>query len=55
LLVGLAWAARTALRIADQHIASERRAGHGHALRLALPVVAFCLAVTAGFLVLLVA
>jgi hypothetical protein len=55
LLIGLGWAARTAVRIADQTLSADRPTARGKALRLALPVVAFCLAVTAGFLALLVA
>ena len=55
LLIGLGWATRTAMRIANQHVKSERLTEPRNATRLALPVVAFCLAVTAGFLALLVA
>jgi hypothetical protein len=46
LLVGLAWACRTALTIATQ-LASQARLPQEAALRMALPVGAFCLAVTA--------
>jgi hypothetical protein len=58
LLGGLAWASRTARKIALQLAGPRRNAGVGQsgrvALRLALPVVAYCLAITAGLLVLLV-
>ncbi len=46
LLVGLAWACRTALKIARQ-LAIQRRLPQQAALRMALPVAGFCLAVTA--------
>jgi hypothetical protein len=55
LLVGLVWASRVAVRIAHQHITSERLPRDVSPTRLALPVVAFCLALTAGLLALLVA
>ena len=56
LVGGLAWAAHTAIRTAG-HILRTSRAGSSSsgAGRLALPVVLFCLAVTAGLLGLLVA
>ena len=46
LLVGLAWACRTALKIARQ-LAAQARLPQQAALRMALPVAAFCLAITA--------
>jgi len=49
LLLGLAWACRTALKIAGQ-LASQRRLSQQAAQRMALPVAAFCFAVTAVLL-----
>ena len=54
LLVGLAWACRTALKIARQ-LASQARLPQQAALRMALPVAAFCLAATLVLFGLLVA
>lgn len=45
LLVGLAWACRTALRLAQQ-LASQARLPQQAALRMALPVATFCLVIT---------
>jgi hypothetical protein len=46
LLVGLAWACRTALKIARQ-LAAQARLPQQAAVRMALPVAGFCLAITA--------
>jgi polyferredoxin len=54
LLAGLAWACRTALKIARQ-LASQARLPQQAALRMALPVAAFCLAATVVLFGLLVA
>ncbi len=54
LLVGLAWASRTALKIARQ-LASQARLPQEAARRMALPVVAFCLAITILLFQLLIA
>jgi polyferredoxin len=54
LLAGLAWACRTALKIARQ-LASQARLPQQAALRMALPVAAFCLAATLVLFGLLVA
>ena len=53
LLIGLLWAARTALRIADQQSSTALAASRPWIQ--ALPVIAFCAAVTLGLLGLLVA
>jgi hypothetical protein len=54
---GLLWAARTAARIAGQILGSHRGSPMdlASAARLALPVILFCLVVTAGLLGLLIA
>jgi ferredoxin len=54
LLVGLAWACRTALKIARQ-LAFQARLPQQTALRMALPVAAFCLATTVILFGLLIA
>lgn len=54
LLGGLLWASRTALRIASQLLSARNKSGR-RATRLALPVVVFCLVVTAVLLSLLIA
>lgn len=54
LLGGLFWASRTALRIASQLVVARNKSDH-RAARLALPVVIFCLIMTAVLLGLLVA
>jgi hypothetical protein len=62
LLAGLAWASHTALKIAYQIVdgygmaeGTREQAVSAAVTRLALPVVAFCLAVTAGMMGLLLA
>jgi hypothetical protein len=62
LLAGLAWASRTALKIADQIVngygiaeGTGEQAVSAAVARLALPVVVFCLAVTASLMGLLLA
>jgi hypothetical protein len=55
LMVGLAWAIHVAIQISSQILASEKKTESAGIMRLVLPFILFCLAVTAGLMGLLIA